>query len=173
MVPVWASSRDDGCTSACIVRKQLVPDPRRQRCVPRRRGADWPTVGRGRKTSPLLGACDDESPRCRVGHVSASFVVGERDQLDARVRVPSRRRCRRCEDIFDPVQPRRLLPLLLLHGRHRKPSDADCSLEIFFGTARLVFYSARNARIASAVLATAIPSVRLSVRPVLCQNDGT
>ena len=37
------------------------------------------------------------------------------------------------------------------------------------------FYSARNARIASAVLATAIPSVFLSVRhtPVLCQNDGT
>jgi len=49
------------------------------------------------------------------------------------------------------------------------------------------FYSAsqcerRNARIASAVLATAIPSVCLSVRlsvrpsvrdtPVLCQNDG-
>jgi len=49
------------------------------------------------------------------------------------------------------------------------------------------FYSARNAHIASAVLATAIPSVCLSVRPslclsvclsvrhtpVLCQNDGT
>ena len=45
------------------------------------------------------------------------------------------------------------------------------------------FYSKRNARIASAVLATAIQSVRpsvcLSVRPsvrhtpVLCQNDGT
>jgi len=41
------------------------------------------------------------------------------------------------------------------------------------------FYSVRNARIASAVLATAIPSIRLpvcpSVRhtPVLCQNDGT
>jgi len=45
------------------------------------------------------------------------------------------------------------------------------------------FYSARNARIASAVLATAIPSVRPSVclsvcpsvrhTPVLCQNDGT
>jgi len=49
------------------------------------------------------------------------------------------------------------------------------------------FYSARNARIASAVLATAIPSVRLSVSlsvrlsvrpsvrhtPVSCQNDGT
>jgi len=33
------------------------------------------------------------------------------------------------------------------------------------------FYSARNARIASAVLATAIPSVRYT--PVLCQNDGT
>ena len=42
---------------------------------------------------------------------------------------------------------------------------------------RTPFYSARNARIASAVLATAIPSVCLSVRlsvchtPVLCQND--
>jgi len=37
------------------------------------------------------------------------------------------------------------------------------------------FYSACNARIASAVLATAIPSVHLSVchTPVLCQNDGT
>jgi len=37
------------------------------------------------------------------------------------------------------------------------------------------FYSARNAGIASAVLATAILSVRLSVRhkPVLCPNDGT
>ena len=41
------------------------------------------------------------------------------------------------------------------------------------------FYSARNARIASAVLATAIPSVCLSVRlsvrhtPVLCQNNST
>jgi len=41
------------------------------------------------------------------------------------------------------------------------------------------FYSARNARIASAVLAIAIPSVCLSVclsvrhMPVLCQNDGT
>jgi len=44
-------------------------------------------------------------------------------------------------------------------------------------------YSARNARIASAVLATAMPSDRLSVRPsfcpsvrhtpVLCQTDGT
>jgi len=40
---------------------------------------------------------------------------------------------------------------------------------------QLNFYSARYASIASAVLATAIPSVRLSVRhtPVLCQNDGT
>jgi len=36
-----------------------------------------------------------------------------------------------------------------------------------------VFTARRNARIASAVLATAIPSVRPSVRhtPVLCQND--
>jgi len=39
----------------------------------------------------------------------------------------------------------------------------------------IYFYSARNARIASAVLATAIPSVSLSVRhtPVLCRNDAT
>jgi len=40
------------------------------------------------------------------------------------------------------------------------------------------FYSAHNARIASALLAMAIPSVCLSVclsvrhTPVLCQNDG-
>jgi len=33
------------------------------------------------------------------------------------------------------------------------------------------FYSAPSARIASAVLPTAIPSVRHT--PVLCQNDGT
>ena len=44
---------------------------------------------------------------------------------------------------------------------------------------RPIFTARRNARIASAVLATAIPSVCpsvcLSVRhtPVLCQNDGT
>ena len=38
-----------------------------------------------------------------------------------------------------------------------------------------LFTARRNARIASAVLAIAIPSVRPSVRhkPVLCQNDGT
>jgi len=42
-----------------------------------------------------------------------------------------------------------------------------------------LFTARRNARIASVVLATAIPSVRPSVRlsirhtPVLCQNDGT
>jgi len=37
------------------------------------------------------------------------------------------------------------------------------------------FYSARDARIASAVLAIAIPSVCPSVRhtPVLCQNHGS
>ena len=34
------------------------------------------------------------------------------------------------------------------------------------------FYSARNARIASAVLATAIPSVRLSVRPSICPSHA-
>ena len=39
----------------------------------------------------------------------------------------------------------------------------------------MYFTARRNARIARAVLATAIPSVRPSVRhtPVLCQNDGT
>jgi len=38
-----------------------------------------------------------------------------------------------------------------------------------------IFTARRNARIAIAVLATAIPSVCLSVRhtPVLCQDDGT
>jgi len=51
--------------------------------------------------------------------------------------------------------------------------NAGKSKVVHFG-----FYSAHNARIASAVLAAAIPSVlsvRLSVRhtPVLCQNDGT
>ena len=34
------------------------------------------------------------------------------------------------------------------------------------------FYSARNARIASAVLATAIPSVRLSVRLSVCPSHA-
>jgi len=40
---------------------------------------------------------------------------------------------------------------------------------------RPIFRARRNARIASAVLATAIPSVCPFVRhtPVLCQNDGT
>ena len=45
-------------------------------------------------------------------------------------------------------------------------ADADiifCPVVSFFFF--LLFYSARNARIASAVLATAIPSVCLSVRP--------
>jgi len=50
---------------------------------------------------------------------------------------------------------------------------------LFLALSVTFFYSARNARIASAVLATAIPSVCPSVRPsvrhtpVLCQNDGT
>ena len=52
-------------------------------------------------------------------------------------------------------------------------------VEFFLSVIELLFIARRNARIASAVLATAIPSVRLSVRlsvrhtPVLCQNDGT
>ena len=60
-------------------------------------------------------------------------------------------------------------------------SFSDCSITIH--TTMVDFYSARQARIASAVLATAMPSVRLSVclsvrlsvrhTPVLCQNDGT
>jgi len=44
-----------------------------------------------------------------------------------------------------------------------------------FDNWRWLFTSRRNARIASAVLAIAIPSVRPSVRhtPILCQNNGT
>ena len=47
------------------------------------------------------------------------------------------------------------------------------------GKSSMIFTVRRNGGIASAVLATAIPSVRLSVclsvrhTPVLCQNDGT
>ena len=58
-----------------------------------------------------------------------------------------------------------------------------CHRKTIISISRSTFYSARNAGIASAVLATAIPSVcpsvcpsvRPSVRhtPVLCQNDGT
>ena len=49
-------------------------------------------------------------------------------------------------------------------------SDSLCTSEL-----QLRFTARRNARIASGVLAIAIPSVRPSVRhtPVLCQNDGT
>jgi len=55
----------------------------------------------------------------------------------------------------------------------RYPYDHFSSLIVPYQT--LFTARARNARIASAVLATAIPSVRLSVRhtPVLCQNDFT
>ena len=56
-------------------------------------------------------------------------------------------------------------------------------IKVRFYSVRNARIAARNARIASAVLATAIPSVRLSVcrlsvclsvrhTPVLCQNDG-
>jgi len=50
---------------------------------------------------------------------------------------------------------------------------------LWFLSSFFLFTARRNARIASAVLAIAIPSVRLSVcpsvrhTPVLCQNDGT
>jgi len=53
------------------------------------------------------------------------------------------------------------------------------SFDNFWCVLKTALYSARNARIASTVLATAIPSVHLSVclsvrhTPVLCQNDGT
>ena len=48
-------------------------------------------------------------------------------------------------------------------------------VEFLLSEIGLLFTARRNARIASAVLATAIPSVCLSVRhtPLLCQNDGT
>ena len=51
--------------------------------------------------------------------------------------------------------------------------------EFLLSVIELLFKGRRNARIATAVLATAIASVRLSVclsvrhTPVLCQNDGT
>jgi len=46
--------------------------------------------------------------------------------------------------------------------------------EFLLSVIELLFTPRRNARIASAVVAIAIPSVCLSVRhtPVLCQNDG-
>jgi len=62
---------------------------------------------------------------------------------------------------------------------HSPLSTEKLSLEVAPTTLAQHFYSTRNARIANAVLATAILSVRLSVcpsvchTPVLCQNDGT
>jgi len=50
-------------------------------------------------------------------------------------------------------------------------ADAGLLVLVTFAVFLLNFYSARNARIGSAVLATAITSVRHM--PVLCQNDGT
>jgi len=66
-------------------------------------------------------------------------------------------------------------------------SQDRASIAASRGKKKFNFYSARNARIASAVLATAIPSVCLSVclsvrpsvcpsvrhTPLLCQNGGT
>jgi len=58
---------------------------------------------------------------------------------------------------------------------HIPKFKATAPVGVFWQMGDMVFYSARNARIASAVLATAIPSVCPSVchTPVLCQNDGT
>ena len=76
--------------------------------------------------------------------------------------------------------------ILTCHNEKSKRHSVSNVMSAFFvgetALSRLAlgrFYSARNARIASVVLATAIPSVRLSVclsvrhTPVLCQNDGT
>ena len=69
------------------------------------------------------------------------------------------------------------------HPMYTAEYDADhaeCEGTFCFDFVSITFVTAhRNARIASAVLATEIPSVCLSVRPsvchtpVLCQNDGT
>ena len=61
-------------------------------------------------------------------------------------------------------------PLSFLSITHPSDHSHLCSLKC-----HLIFTACRNARIASAVLATAIPSVRPSVHhtPVLYQNDGT
>jgi len=65
-----------------------------------------------------------------------------------------------------------------LYDTSQQHIDGDfCSLHIAVNIMYklcVVFTARRNARIASAVLATAIPSVCLSVcHNVLCQNDGT
>jgi len=76
---------------------------------------------------------------------------------------------------------------LLMTYNQITPNHPYFSFWVFFHISEKAvssnFYSARNAGIASAVLATAIPSVCLSVclsvspsvrhTPVLCQNDGT
>ena len=49
---------------------------------------------------------------------------------------------------------------------------ANLQLTWTYEVCTYIFYSARNARIASAVLATAIPSVRLSVRPTVCPTHA-
>jgi len=61
--------------------------------------------------------------------------------------------------------------------RRKKPQDENimaCPITMSFYSAPQRSHCRRNARIASTVLATAIPSVCLSVCPfVLCQKDGT
>jgi len=83
--------------------------------------------------------------------------------------------------------------LLLPHQVTQQSDCFQCACQVILGIninkvkTEMHFYSARNARIASAVLATAIPSVCPSVRPSVClsvclfvrhtpvlfQNDGT
>jgi len=60
-------------------------------------------------------------------------------------------------------------------GLVNKAICAPSAIELHELLLPAVFTARRNARIGSAVPATAIPSVRPSVRhtPVLCQNDGT
>ena len=59
--------------------------------------------------------------------------------------------------------------MIRINPVYLKPYRAYISLLQF-----IIFTARRNVRIASAVLAKAIPSVRPSVRhtPVLCQNNG-
>jgi len=67
----------------------------------------------------------------------------------------------------------------LIEQDHPDKSVPTLQLHCIQTIGPLHFYSTRNARIAGAVLSTAIPSVRPSVcpsvrhMPVLCQNDGT
>ena len=63
--------------------------------------------------------------------------------------------------------------ILLLSNEQRAVTPLEeCDIMLLDDAIICRFYSARNARIASAVLATAIPSVRLSVRPSVCPSHA-